>query len=112
VTIINLLGFSDADGVLRPSPGFCPPDLHRLLPAAARAMEAFAPHAHGANMRDVHPVSRQLPASPPLGFTAPLAAATSLAAAPLDDAAPPPPAAPLVAVALPPGGARKRRRLG
>jgi hypothetical protein len=89
VTLIRLLGFSDLDGVVLPSPGFSPPDLHCLLPAAARAMEAFAPYAQGGNMWDVQPVSAlRLPAP-------------SLRSA----------AAPAPAGVLPAGGARKRRRL-
>jgi hypothetical protein len=101
VTLITLLGFTDLDGVVRPSPGFSPPDLHCLLPAAARAMEAFAPYAYGGNMWDVRPVSAlQLPLP---------------AAAPLPEPLPPaalPAAAPVLAFALPTGGgARKRRRL-
>eukprot|EP00291_Cryptomonas_curvata_P007880 CAMPEP_0172178972 /NCGR_PEP_ID=MMETSP1050-20130122/16345_1 /TAXON_ID=233186 /ORGANISM="Cryptomonas curvata, Strain CCAP979/52" /LENGTH=213 /DNA_ID=CAMNT_0012851775 /DNA_START=253 /DNA_END=894 /DNA_ORIENTATION=- len=107
VTLIRLLGFSDLDGAVSPSPGFSPPDLHRLLPAATRALEAYAPYAHGGNMWDVHPVSAlRLPAFPHRPAAAP-------PAAPLPAAAPIPAiaAAPIPAAALGAGGVRKRRRL-
>jgi hypothetical protein len=111
VTLIRLLGFSDLDGAVTPSPGFSPPDLHCLLPAAARAMEAFAPYAHGGNMWDVQPVSAlRLPAVPHRSAAASIPTAAPVpAAAPA--AAPIPAAAAVVGGVLAAVGVRKRRRL-